>query len=50
MAEDEGGEREEERREGLTKTQQFIIELIMMIIVGVLVLLPFSLYVYHFLI
>lgn len=39
---------EEQREEKSNKTKQFIIEVILMVAVGIMVILPFSLYVYHF--
>lgn len=39
---------EEQREEEPNRKKQFIIEVILMIAVGTMVLLPFSLYVYHF--
>ena len=37
-----------EKERKLTRKQQFIIELIMMIVVGFLVIFPLALYAYHF--
>ena len=39
---------EEVRETESNKTKQFIVEVIIMIVVGMMVILPFSLYVYHF--
>lgn len=39
---------EEKREEEPNKTNQFIVEVFLMVVVGFLVILPFSLYVYHF--
>ena len=39
---------EEERPKELTQKQKFIIDLIIMIAVGFLVILPFTIYAYHF--
>ena len=39
---------EKEKKKELTQKQKFILELVLMIIVGLLVIVPFALFEYHF--